>query len=483
MEAKIAVLGASFNPVHLGHLHLLKEMDQRFHFDTIFLIPRGISQFKGGFPLLWPYRILLLREAIRTGLPKALAEKTHILSTEVDQVGLVSYSSATMAFLEELCAARDRVLGFKTELEGQLGPVNEARQKIAFLAGDDLLFEFRQWHDFPRLADLVSFKVGVREETGQRAIADQKQGVAQAAKDRQEALPSPCAMDRKEAQPRSYAMDRQEALRVLKEACPGIDLELVNHPPLPLSSTEIRKDPSQSHIEATMPPGAAATWKKLHLSQVLALPQDFEPEELAGMEHDISLLASFLGEKRLIHLCTCMIFAIDLAKHYGIDYRRVYRPALFHDLAKELPLDLQVWMAQQYDPGLTATFDENIMHGLASASYLREYLGWEDEEALNAVAYHSTLRPDPSDVEKIVFLADKLEWGRTYRHLSKLRRAAQVSLDLGVYETLKELEHSKIPLHPLSQKLLGDLEGSLAPKTPGLPKKGEEQRKEKRKKE
>lgn len=449
MEANIAVLGASFNPVHWGHLHLLKEMDQRFHFEKIFLIPRGISKFKGGFPLLWPYRILLLREAIRTGLPKALAEKTHILSTELDQVGLVSYSSATMAFLEELCAARDRVYGLQVDHSDRIAPAPATRHKIAFLAGDDLLFEFQQWHDFSRLATLVTFKVGMREETGQRAIADQ----------------------------------RREALRALKEAYPEIDLELVDHAPLPLSSTEIRQDPSQNHIEATMPAGAAATWKRLHLGQALALPEDFGPEELAEIEHDISLLASFLGEKRLIHLCTCMIFAIDLAKHYGIDYRRVYRPALFHDLAKELPLDLQTWMAQQYDPELTATFDENIMHGLASAFYLREYLGWEDEVALKAVAFHSTLRPDPTDVEKIVFLADKLEWGRTYRHLSRLRRAAQVSLDLGVYETLRELDSSKIPLHPLSQELLEELKGTLADKTPGLPETGEEERKEKRKKE
>lgn len=471
MEANIAVLGASFNPVHWGHLHLLKEMDKRFHFEKIFLIPRGISQFKGGFPLLWPYRILLLREAIRTGLPKDLAEKTYILSTEVDQVGLVSYSSATLAFLEELCAARDRVYGLQVDTSDRIAPAAAARHKIAFLAGDDLLFEFQQWHDFSRLATLVAFKVGIREDTDQRAIGDQGMDTDLAAKESQDAKAS------------FSTRDRQEALRALKEAYPGIDLELVDHPPLPLSSTEIRKDPSQNHIEATMPTGAAASWKRLHLGQALALPEDFGPEELAGIEHDISLLASFLGEKRLIHLCTCMIFAIDLAKHYGIDYRRVYRPALFHDLAKELPLDLQIWMAQQYDPELTATFDENIMHGLASASYLREYLGWKDEEALNAVAFHSTLRPDPTDIEKIVFLADKLEWGRTYRHLSRLRRAAQVSLDLGVYETLRELDSSKIPLHPLSQELLEELEGTLAHTTPGLPEIGEEERKEKRKKE
>ncbi|WMJ23679.1 nicotinate (nicotinamide) nucleotide adenylyltransferase [Paludicola sp. MB14-C6] len=43
---KIAIFGGTFNPVHNGHLHLCNEMQLRFHFDKILLIPTNIPPHK-----------------------------------------------------------------------------------------------------------------------------------------------------------------------------------------------------------------------------------------------------------------------------------------------------------------------------------------------------------------------------------------------------------------------------------------------------
>lgn len=43
---KIAIFGGTFNPIHNGHLHLCDEMQKKFHFDKILLIPTNIPPHK-----------------------------------------------------------------------------------------------------------------------------------------------------------------------------------------------------------------------------------------------------------------------------------------------------------------------------------------------------------------------------------------------------------------------------------------------------
>ncbi|MDR0876816.1 MAG: nicotinate-nicotinamide nucleotide adenylyltransferase, partial [Treponema sp.] len=47
---KLAILGGSFNPLHLGHLFLAEAVLSAFDYDRIILIPAFQSPFKQGFP-------------------------------------------------------------------------------------------------------------------------------------------------------------------------------------------------------------------------------------------------------------------------------------------------------------------------------------------------------------------------------------------------------------------------------------------------
>ena len=63
----------------------------------------------------------------------------------------------------------------------------------------------------------------------------------------------------------------------------------------------------------------------------------------------------------------------------------------------------------------------------------------DDKDILNAVLYHTTGRPAMSVLEKIVFIADYIEPGRSKAaRLSEIRHIAFIDLDLTMYMILSD---------------------------------------------
>jgi HD superfamily phosphohydrolase YqeK len=57
-----------------------------------------------------------------------------------------------------------------------------------------------------------------------------------------------------------------------------------------------------------------------------------------------------------------------------------------------------------------------VVHGPVAAAVLQQYLGIDDEDVLNAVRFHTTLRAGASPLEQLVFIADKIALDPTTRH-------------------------------------------------------------------
>ena len=53
-----------------------------------------------------------------------------------------------------------------------------------------------------------------------------------------------------------------------------------------------------------------------------------------------------------------------------------------------------------------------LLHQRFGAMIARELFGITDADVLSAIKYHTTLKEDPSDIDMIVFLADKIRWDR-----------------------------------------------------------------------
>ena len=86
-----------------------------------------------------------------------------------------------------------------------------------------------------------------------------------------------------------------------------------------------------------------------------------------------------------------------------------------------------------------------ILHQFASKIIAKQVFGIEDTTILNAIECHTTLKANPSIVDKLVFLSDKLSWKEAemadliYRMKTKLKYNVEDSLDLALFEYQKDM--------------------------------------------
>lgn len=118
------------------------------------------------------------------------------------------------------------------------------------------------------------------------------------------------------------------------------------------------------------------------------------------------------NETTLIHTLQVRYNILNLAKRFGIDEEKAVAAALLHDISSLIPTSNYLETAELY--GLEILPEERriplLLHQKLSRVIAVETFNISDKEVLNAIACHSTLRKNASDLDKILFLADKLSW-------------------------------------------------------------------------
>lgn len=135
-----------------------------------------------------------------------------------------------------------------------------------------------------------------------------------------------------------------------------------------------------------------------------------------------------LSEHRLAHTYGVRDLAVELARAYGTDPGRAEIAALLHDMAK--PLSQEEADREIARLGLPGELlgSRDIAHGHIAAAWAEERYGISDREILDPVRYHTTGRRGMSLPEKILFVADTTEPGRTYAEAAELRERAFTDL-------------------------------------------------------
>lgn len=151
-----------------------------------------------------------------------------------------------------------------------------------------------------------------------------------------------------------------------------------------------------------------------------------------------------LSPKRWVHTIGVVKTARALAKRWGADEEKAEFAAYAHDLGKEFTTEKNAEYINQYQlPKKYLDYPE-VTHGHIAAAILQNEYGVFDEDILNAVRYHSTGRADMSLLEKIIYLADLTEVGRTYRGVEEIRELTFQDLDdaciLAFQEVIKFVE-------------------------------------------
>lgn len=162
-----------------------------------------------------------------------------------------------------------------------------------------------------------------------------------------------------------------------------------------------------------------------------------------------------LSEKRYAHTIRVYELALQLAKHYGVCEEKVAIAALFHDYCKDEELEHLKQQVIDYDlPPTLLSHDHELWHGPVAAKKVKEEFHIDDEEIYQAIYYHTTGRPNMSDVEKIVFIADYIEPHRHFTGIEAVRKAAYEDIDkaiaLALGNSIAFLQDKQIKIHELS---------------------------------
>lgn len=164
-------------------------------------------------------------------------------------------------------------------------------------------------------------------------------------------------------------------------------------------------------------------------------------------------MAELLPEKRLTHCLGVEKTARELAQRFGVDEEKAGLAGLLHDYAKELSDQEFLDLIDQYqlDPDLK-NWGNNIWHGMVGIYKIQEDLNLQDPEILRAIEIHTVGASQMTDLDKVIYVADYIEYNRTFPGVDEARDIAKQSLNQAVaYETARTVEHlahQGLPIYP-----------------------------------
>jgi predicted HD superfamily hydrolase involved in NAD metabolism len=156
------------------------------------------------------------------------------------------------------------------------------------------------------------------------------------------------------------------------------------------------------------------------------------------MKHLKSFVKQQLPERRYAHTIGVYETSTELANRFKVEVSKAQTAALLHDIAKYLPHEvLEEKLIQAHETDYLA-YSSLVWHAPVGAIIAREECQITDEEVLNAIKYHTTGKAAMTNLEKVVFLADYIEPGRTQPGVETIREIAKNSLDHAVAQTLSD---------------------------------------------
>ncbi len=161
-----------------------------------------------------------------------------------------------------------------------------------------------------------------------------------------------------------------------------------------------------------------------------------------------------LSPRRFDHTMGCVQTAQALAKRWDVDEESACAAALLHDMTKELSVQEQLKFCIKHDIIINDTQRAvpEILHAVTGAKAAQLEFG-VSREISDAIRWHSTAKPDMSNLEKIIWLADMSEPGRSFDGVDDIRRECEISLDsamiMGIDRTLKYLIYKRQIIDPI----------------------------------
>ncbi len=143
-------------------------------------------------------------------------------------------------------------------------------------------------------------------------------------------------------------------------------------------------------------------------------------------------LKEILSETRYEHSIRVMEKAEELAKIHGVDVEKAKLCGLTHDIAKEMTVQENFEYLKKNKISIDRVQRKNIklLHGKIGADLVKKKYHFP-LDMQKAIEYHTTTNPHMDKLAKIIYIADKIEEGRTSpkRDLEIEREMAKQNLD------------------------------------------------------
>lgn len=168
-----------------------------------------------------------------------------------------------------------------------------------------------------------------------------------------------------------------------------------------------------------------------------------------------SLLAEVKGQvnpNRFQHILGVIDTAKKLAQQVGVDVTKAEIAAILHDYCKE-------WRKEELQNILINHLDTHWLsysmatwHAPVGAYVAQQKFDIIDCDIFNAIYFHTTGRARMSLLEKVIWVADYIEPGRSFPGVEVARDLAKVSLDealcYGLKSTIQYLTNREQTIHP-----------------------------------
>lgn len=152
-------------------------------------------------------------------------------------------------------------------------------------------------------------------------------------------------------------------------------------------------------------------------------------------------LKKILSDKRYDHVLRVRDKALELGEIYGLELEKIEIAALLHDCAKEnedyymdkYKNEFEEKRKENFDPDMD---NKKTVHGILGKIVAEKEYGIEDRDILNAIQNHTSGRIGMSDMEKVIYLADKTEDKRDYPGVDEIRRISENNLSKAIVKSM-----------------------------------------------
>ncbi|HCQ88585.1 MAG TPA: HAD family hydrolase [Clostridium sp.] len=157
-----------------------------------------------------------------------------------------------------------------------------------------------------------------------------------------------------------------------------------------------------------------------------------------------------------------------LAKQFGVNENLAEVAGLLHDISGVYPNEEKLELCKKLN--IEILLEEErfpmILHQKISRVMATEIFNISNEEILEAISCHTTLRSNASPLDMVLFIADKIEWDQKGLppYIDEVEKALNTSLELSTFKFIKyqmdNKENLKI-IHPWLLEAYLDLEKRL----------------------